>query len=110
MKSQWLYTLDENGEPVPCDDILKWSEWYGADRTVANDVIDNLVIVSTVFLGIDHSFSRDGAPLLWETRVFEGPLDGETHRYTSHEAALSGHAEMMARVFARQHADRTRPV
>lgn len=55
--------------------------------------------MSTVFLGIDHAFSG-GLPVLWETIVFGGPLDGEMDRYTSRADALAGHQVMCARVRA----------
>jgi hypothetical protein len=50
-----------------------------------------------VFLGLDHSF-RQGPPILWETMVFGGPLDGEMMRYTSRAEAFDGHQEMCRRV------------
>jgi hypothetical protein len=52
------------------------------------------VEVSTVFLGLDHDLSGNGPPILWETMVFGGPLDGHTDRYTSLAAALAGHQEI----------------
>lgn len=58
------------------------------------------VRVSTVFLGLDHNFRAAGPPILWETLVFGGVLDGEMRRYASREAALLGHQEMCARVNA----------
>lgn len=51
------------------------------------------VVVSTVFLALDHSFTHVGPPVLWETMTFGGPLDDETIRYSSAEAARAGHAE-----------------
>ncbi len=54
--------------------------------------------VSTVFLGSDHNWQRSGPPVLWETLVFGGLLDGEMERYTSREDAVRGHEAMVARV------------
>lgn len=59
------------------------------------------VMVSTVFLGLDHSFNfmdSGHAPVLWETMVFGGPVDQEMDRYTSLEAAKAGHEVMVGRV------------
>lgn len=53
--------------------------------------------VSTVFLGLDHAHNG-GPPVLWETMVFGGDLDGEQERYTSRADAVAGHAAMVARV------------
>lgn len=78
--------------PVPCDDVLEWGRQYEkTDRHVANDVVGN-VRISTVFLGLDHSFGG-GVPLLFETMIFEGPHDGYCERYSTWEQAEEGHRE-----------------
>jgi hypothetical protein len=96
------YILDEHGQPVPCEDLATWAQWFEtADRRVAQDLDEGdagkKVRVSTVFLGLDHRFG-DGPPILWETLVFGGALDGEMARYTSLADALAGHQAMCARV------------
>lgn len=58
--------------------------------------------MSTVFLGLDHSHTSKGLPVLWETMVFGGPLDQEMDRYTSREDAVEGHEAMVKRVRAAQ--------
>ena len=84
-------------EVVPCDDLMEWAKWYeSANRHVAQDTIGNSVI-STVFLGIDHSF-ENGPPLLFETLVFNGKLDGEMNRYSTWTDAVKGHKNMIERV------------
>lgn len=101
------YILDADGAPQICEDLLAWGEWMSsAARHVALDQDegpDGLKIrISTVFLGLDHGFSVNGdhPPVLWETMVFGGLLDGEMQRYTSREAALRGHQAMCRRVAA----------
>jgi rubredoxin len=98
------FILNAAGDPVPCDDLLTWARWFedggGASRTVATDDIGGSR-VSTVFLALDHSFGH-GLPVLWETMVFGGPLDGEMARYTSKGDALAGHQAMCVRVVADQ--------
>ncbi len=47
------------------------------------------ILLSTVFLGVDHSFS--GEPVLFETMIFGGRYDGFQKRYTTFDYALSGH-------------------
>lgn len=91
------YTL-RDGEPVEEPDLLKWGRWMeGTSRKVARDKLGE-VVVSTVFLGLDHNWADDGPPILYETMVFGGPLNDEQQRYHTREGALSGHAEMVARV------------
>ena len=57
-------------EPVKAG-FDEWLRWFAtADRRV--DFTDyNTVTVSTVFLGVDHSFG-DGSPMLFETMIFGG--------------------------------------
>ena len=52
-----------------------------------------------LFTGLDHSFrSGNSPPVLYETLVFGGSLDGEMDRYSTFEEAVSGHRRMVARV------------
>lgn len=90
----------KGGKPVRESDIFKWARWFeGSDkaRRVALTKIGEAK-VSTVFLAIDHNFMGIGAPVLWETMVFGGPLSDEMERYTSLEDAMIGHERMVARV------------
>lgn len=87
------YILNQNGEPERETDVLKWAEWQkNADRHLARDIISGSVI-STVFLGLDHSMIAIGPPVLWETMIFGLP-DEESYqdRYATRECALEGHA------------------
>jgi len=106
-----LYLLDEQGEAVPCEDVLTWAEAFERlDRQIALDYFNvadvnaiegsDRVRVSTVFLGLDHNHFDDGPPLLWETMIFGGQLDGEQSRYTSRAEAVEGHQRMCRRVQA----------
>lgn len=54
--------------------------------------------ISTVFLGLDHSFGSS-SPVLWETMVFGGELDQEQDRCSgSREQAEAMHARMVEKV------------
>lgn len=100
-KMTHTYILDSTGKPVPEPDTRKWGRWSeGANelRRVASQEIGlSKVRVSTVFLAIDHNFTG-GEPVLYETMVFGGSLDGETNRYHNREEALVGHEAMCERV------------
>ena len=88
------YILDEHGEAVACDDLIQWARWYEtADRALAKTEIGESK-VSTVFLGVDHSFNEEGPPMLWETMVFGGALDDQMGRYPTREQAVAGHEAM----------------
>lgn len=81
-------------------DLIKWAEWMAkADRTVKKDIgtiriggknMGN-VAISTVFLGIDHGFGDNKEPVLFETMVFGGELDGYQDRCSTWEAAEKMH-------------------
>jgi hypothetical protein len=92
--------------------------WYGPDGSLitvqeANSLLgDDLarrithttlitdkgrITVSTVFLVLDHSHGGSVA-VLWETMVFDGPMDQHCDRYTSREAAVAGHADTVTQV------------
>jgi hypothetical protein len=100
-----LYILDGNGEPVIETSRTKWAMSYGRSISEAgNGVISQQIgdsKVSTIFLGIDHNLFGKGPPILWETMVFGGPMQGTQDRCTgSREQALSMHCKMVARVKA----------
>lgn len=88
---------------IACDDLDKWIEWWkqvgNEGRIVAQDQVGD-VLVSTVFLAINHQFRPHGPPLIFETMVFGGPLDQEQRRYSTWEEAEAGHKEILAAVKA----------
>ena len=87
-----FYTLDEAGDPVPCEDMLTWAVWFEQSheaRVVAKTELPSGTTVSTVFLGIDHSLREE--PVLWETMMFGGDYDLACDRYRSRQDALVGH-------------------
>lgn len=87
------YVLDDDGNPLEIEDVLMWAQWFEThERRVARDEVEGCV-VSTVFLGLDHSFGPPGTtPILWETMIFGGPMDSQMWRYTSVDDARAGHA------------------
>lgn len=88
------FVLDERGEPVPETDIDVWTRWFEqADLGVARSAITPEVTVLTTFRGgVDEALEPGEVPLLFETRVFGGVLDGEELRHGSRAEALAGHA------------------
>lgn len=92
------YILDGK-TPVPEPDVIKWGKWMelGHNRVRA-DVIGE-ARVSTVFLGLDRRFG-EGPPLLFETMVFGGPLDGQQERCSTWEEAEAQHERVCERVRA----------
>ena len=80
-----------DGEPRPVD-LLTWGKWLQtAERQLARTTVSEGVEVSTVFLGLDHSFGQ-GPPLIWETMIFGGPHDSYQPRASTLAAAEAQHA------------------
>lgn len=52
------------------------------------------VMVSTIFMGLDHNESGRGNPVLWETAVLGMPND-MTRKFSSREEALRYHDELL---------------
>lgn len=82
-----------NGKvPVACEDLLTWASWFkGAERHV-DQTSKGDIRVSTLFLGLDHSFG-DGPPLLFETMIFGGEHDQYQRRCSTWDEAEGMHAK-----------------
>jgi len=102
----------EGKVPVPCEDLLEWGRWIEEHRTerIVRQEDIGPYWVSTVFLGLDHSWRPDDLPELFETMVFryEGDHrssvdDAPMLRSPTWELALEAHAE--ACVWAREQLD-----
>ena len=90
--------IEVEGVPQPEPDIMVWAKWFEtADRTVMKTKTRNGE-VSTVFLGLDHNFHKDGPPLIYETMVFGGTLDGAQDRCSTRVEALVMHLQWVSRV------------
>lgn len=78
--------------PVPVSDVIEWAlEFEKTNRVVAKSHVGDLLI-STVFLGVDHNFLDIGPPLLFETMVFDENGDGiDRQRYSTWDEAQAGH-------------------
>lgn len=91
------YILDGR-VPVRCEDLHQWvRNLETANRRVAKTVVSEDVMVSTMFLGVDHSFD-DGPPVLFETMVFRDGVGVECERYSTWEEAEAGHTRMVETV------------
>jgi hypothetical protein len=91
---------------VPVD-LMTWAQWMETfeNRRIALDAIGGIT-VSTVFLGIDHNFSGEGGPILFESLVSHnyqhesGNIEKrelEMVRYRTHEEAMEGHKMLVLR-------------
>lgn len=105
------YVLGPNNVAIPCG-LGTWVIWFEHERNkhrrgepthfVVRQEDVGEYEVSTVFLGLDHSFGL-GPRLLFETMVF--PKHGQSghewmDRYPTWDAAAKGHADVVARLRA----------
>lgn len=105
------YVLDEDNVAVPVG-VGTWAFWFEREspgrRRIAwdawTDPTRGAVTVSTVFIGLDHSFGV-GPRHLFETMVFletpkDGPGDNACWRYATYAQAVAGHAHAVDRTRA----------
>lgn len=95
LNKQLWYKLDGKN-PVPDDTNGIWI-FTNDDKRVVGETKVRGATVSTVFLGLDHSLGRK-TPVLFETLVFGGSMDGECNRYETWDEAEKGHQKMVDRV------------
>jgi hypothetical protein len=85
----------EGRNAVACSDLMEWGKWMETgNRHVAQDTVGDIRI-STVFLGLDHSFGGS-RPMLFETMIFGGPHDGYQDRCSTWDDAEKIHSEAVA--------------
>ena len=82
------------GEPIT---IAQWVRLFEDERHIGDDELGD-VRVSTVWIGLDHGLGLSGPPLIFETMIFGGELDGHIWRYSSETEARAGHARAVGLV------------
>jgi hypothetical protein len=84
---------DEDRAVIPVASVREWASFFEDQerRRVEWTDIGRDIQVSTVFLGLDHRYSGEGPPLVFETLVFGGPLDGEIRRCSTWAEAKMQH-------------------
>lgn len=82
--------------PVICEDLEVWARQ--PRQVMFMDVTGLNTRISTIFAGIDLSHEFLSMPLVFETCVFGGPMDGRIRRYATMEQCRLGHREMVLRV------------
>lgn len=106
------YKLDANHAVVEAKDVIDWGLFFEkTDQRIVKQEQLGEYWVSTVFLGLDHSFGP-GPPVLFETMVFvdkepdeindgfgskRKSIDGQ-ERYCTWDEALAGHEAVCTRL------------
>jgi len=95
------YMLNDKHEIIRTESFEQWAEWMHEQndkngRAVGQAVVEGYYI-STVFLGIDHSFGGPD-PILFETMVFSDKGKNAEElcwRYPTWDNAVEGHKKVM---------------
>lgn len=96
MSGLYYKLVDE--KVIPCEDVKEWSKYFEKNRKIKYTKISETVSVSTVFLGIDHSFNEMYPPILFESMIFGGDQDQFQQRYNSIEDAKKGHEDIVLKL------------
>jgi hypothetical protein len=95
-RPRW-YVL-EGRTPVPVENVTLAGRRFALDnRQVAKTRLGRM-LVSTVFLGLDHSFTPGGPPILFETMVFEDGASVECWRCATFDEAEAQHAAVVDKI------------
>lgn len=89
---------DMDGQPI--QDASEWSRLFESEsRILGRTELPGGVQVSTVWLGMDMSFTDEGPPLIFESMVFgpESSTDLDCRRYATRQEAEDGHSELVTR-------------
>ena len=87
------YILNEEKETVRVD-VMQWAQWFhdkGKLRLIQVTELPDGLKVSTVFIGIDHSFGLSDSPKVFETMVFNGDDSIFCERCATYDQALAQH-------------------
>ena len=86
---------DRQGQPVTQDEWWRAFEDPEYQRVALYE--EGGYVVSTVWLGLDHSFGEDSPPLIFETLVLRG-YDGEElmYRCSTEDEAYEQHARVVS--------------
>ncbi len=87
--------FDPDGNEI---DMMTWARMSGDRGSDGPWRVNETIITrglrrcSTVWVGLNYNFLHDGPPLIYETMIFGGRLDGVGERYATRAQAEAGHA------------------
>lgn len=92
-----MYAVLKDKLVVPVSNVMDWAtDFETTIKRVGDDSVGD-VRVSTVFLGVNHSYGY-GPPLWFETMIFGGEYDQHQWRYETWFEAETGHKEILKTV------------
>ena len=98
---KYFYVMDAEHNIRCVDTMDEWAQYYEADYRQIDMSGNENIFVSTIFLGLNHNWGEDREtnPILFETMVFGGHLDGDQYRWYTYNEAMAGHKEVVTRAF-----------
>ena len=94
----------EGQTPVAVDSFTEWNLWmatatFAETTAMYNELGDS--IISTKFVGIDLNpgNNSNSQPMIFETLVIGGSLDGKKNLYPTWDEAIQGHLKICTQVF-----------
>lgn len=93
-------TYDREGKPISMERFVELYDDQEYKRVAFDQVtrLEEAIMVSTVWLGIDHGFGATRHPIIFETQVFGGSLDRQCWRYSTEAEARIGHAIVLRKI------------
>lgn len=89
------YYYNRQGKPISMSECVHLSEIQ--NYRILNHTSFKNILLSTVWLGINHNFSMQGPPLIFETMVFFNEGDSPMWRYST-EAAARRHNHLISAI------------
>jgi hypothetical protein len=87
-----FYVLNDKQKPIVTASTREWAAWMAEkENWILKQDFFGIVLVSTVFLGLDMSFGFSNSPLLFETMIFGGKHDHYQKRCATYVEALEMH-------------------
>lgn len=98
MFEDFFYKLDEDLNPISCsiDEMMEWMIANG--KQIEKTQVTDDIIVSTVFLGVDHAYFFNAPPILFETMVIGGRNDRFIQRSKTWSEAEDIHNMLVDRI------------
>ena len=93
-RGQWIL---RGRTPVQASSMQEWAEFFenASNRIVSRTKLSSTIEVSTVFLGVDHSFGNEVQPVLFETMVFHDGDGREQEWCSTWDQAVAMHARVI---------------
>jgi hypothetical protein len=95
------YYILEGKTPVAVESFKDWNLWMASvsfgDTTVMYNEFNDCLI-STKFVGIDLALSVGPKPMVFETLVIGGVMDGKKNFYPTWDEAIQGHIKICGQV------------